>query len=458
MTLNSTYFVQMKSVLQRWCHFAEIDRAVFFGVLARGWQMLAGVVSLLLIAHYLSPQTQGFYYTFGSLMALQGFVELGFYVVIINFASHEWAQLGLTSGGRIEGKPEALSRLISLGRLIFKWYAVGSALFIVAVGTGGYIFFSQKAYEGISWVGPWITLTILTGLLLWASPFNSLLEGCNQVATIQKFRLNQAILSSLGLWLILLWGGGLWAVVASVAISLARDVYLIGVQYRRFFAPFLAPPSGLLIRWTTDIWPMQWRLAISAVFGYFAFYLYTPVMFHYHGAAIAGQMGMTWTIISTLQGLALMWVYPKVPRFGILVANKDYIALDRFWLRTSVASLIVVSGCGVAFWFVVYSLNVLNIPLAQRMLPPLATGIFLVAAFFNQISQCQSAYLRAHKQEPIMVMSLTTCLLIGLLVWVLGSRFGPVGAGLAYLVGVAAVMVPWETAIWWRCRAQWHKV
>jgi hypothetical protein len=56
-----------------------------------------------------------------------------------------------------------------------------------------------------------------------------------------------------------------------------------------------------------------------------------------------------------------------------------------------------------------------------------------------------------------MIMSITTSLLIGLLVWLLGSRFGPVGAAMGYL-GTVLLIVIWETVIWVRRRAEWHQL
>src|SRR5690242_13413514 len=100
------------------------DRAVVFGSLWRIWQLLAGPVTLLAIGRYMSPDAQGFYYTFGSIIALQSFLELGFYLVIINFSSHEWVALSLDDDGRIIGDAHAHSRLVSLGRLVFRWYGV----------------------------------------------------------------------------------------------------------------------------------------------------------------------------------------------------------------------------------------------------------------------------------------------------------------------------------------------
>jgi O-antigen/teichoic acid export membrane protein len=410
----------------------------------------------LAIARNLTPELQGFYYTFGSLLALQTFVELAFYVVVISASSHEWAHLRLDESGRIVGDSNSLSRLISLGRLVFRWYAVASIVFVIVVGSAGYLFFSRQGHVGVDWRTPWFVLVILTGILLWALPFNSILEGCNQVATINRFRLTQTLLSTVALWLSLLLGWRLWAVVISAGVGVLRDLYLLLIQYRRFFKPFFTLPIGTRMHWRNEIWPMQWRLALSGVANYFAFSLFNPIMFYYHGAVVAGQMGMTWSIVTSVQALALIWVQTKVPRFGMLIAKKQYEDLDRFWLRSSLVSLLVLcAGAGSSF-VLVYTLNVLRIPLAERLLPPLPMGFFLLAAVFMQVSQCQSAYLRAHKQEPIMVLSVTSSLLIGLAVWELGRRFGPNGAAVGFLAVIAVLAVPWETAIWFRCRAKWH--
>jgi hypothetical protein len=68
-----------------------IDKAIGFTILARGWGSLAGLITVALIARFLSPAEQGYYYTFGSLLALQIVFELGFSFVILQMASHERA-------------------------------------------------------------------------------------------------------------------------------------------------------------------------------------------------------------------------------------------------------------------------------------------------------------------------------------------------------------------------------
>jgi hypothetical protein len=440
----------------------EINRAVGFVLLARGWQLLAGPATVLLLAHHFSKAEQGYYYTFFSLIALQTFVELGLYNVVTNLSSHEWAHLSLDADGRIAGDERALSRLVSLGRFIFKWYAAASATFALCVGIGGYIFLSSRADPDISWQAPWITLVTLTGLILWALPFNALLEGCGQIEQMNRFRLTQALIGSAALWLTIALDGGLWAVVASMGVALLRDVYLLLIRYRRFFEPFFRPPANESINWKTEIWPLQWRLAAQGLFSYFLVHLYTPVLFKFQGPEVAGQMGMTMQIVGALQGIAMIWVQTNVPRYGLMVARKEYDALDRVWWRTSLVSLgVMAAGC-LSAWLAIYVLNYVwqpslgSIPLSERFLLPLPAAILFASTTLTHTISCQAAYLRAFKREPFLVSGLVTGAINGGLVLLLAYWYGATGATAANLIVTAGVSVPWITLIWLHGRKHWR--
>src|SRR5476651_192970 len=96
---------QLQDLLRR----LDIDRAVFFGLLTRVWAVGAGPVTAVAIAARFTPELQGFYYTFATILALRTFVELGLGTVIIQFASHEWSGLALDPSGGIAGDRDALS-------------------------------------------------------------------------------------------------------------------------------------------------------------------------------------------------------------------------------------------------------------------------------------------------------------------------------------------------------------
>jgi hypothetical protein len=431
---------------------------VFYGVLATCCQLLTAPITILIITRYLSPEIQGFYYTFASLIALRSFIELGLYVVVLNVASHEWAYLDLDEDGKIIGKIDAISRLVSLGRFVFKWYGYGCMLFIILVGIIGSVFLSQQSYKGIEWYGPWWSLVIISALLMWCLPFNSILEGCNQIITVQKYRLYEILIRNLVLWVAIFIGAKLWVISISAGASLIIYIYLLKIKFRKFFMPFYSLPNGRTINWLNEIFPMQWRLALGGIFSYFLTQLFSPVMFYYHGPAVAGQIGMTMAAVSAILTVSLNWMSPKAPLLGILISKKKYVELDALWWKSTCNSLIVAVFAALSGWLVVYLLNVYDSPIAKRLLPPLTTGIFLLTTIFMSLGYSLVFYLRAHKKEPLLILSIVTSIIMGLMVWGLGAYFGALGASIAYLIVMAGITLPWQIYIFLDCRRKWHTI
>jgi len=431
------------------------SNATLYAMLNPAWNLISGPVSLILIIYCLNKETQGYFYTFHSLVALKSFFELGLYLVIVNTASHEWAKLGLTANGEITGDEKSKSRLISLGRFIFRWYSVVSFLFIVVVGVAGIAIMAGKSAIVSGWESPWIALVLIYGMILWALPFNSLLEGCNQVLAVNKFRFYQAVLGTVAMWTALLAGAGLWAMVCYAAILLLRDLYLLFVEYKNFFKPFYHQITGPSISWKEELLPMQWRVAVSGLVNYFAYWLYTPVMFYFHGPVTAGKMGITWQVVNTLQLLGMAWINIRVPKYGMLIAHKKYQELDRYWTKSSLLSVSVVLFSAMLFFGFVILINSFEISWSERLLGVLPTAFLLVGCVFMQISQCMSAYFRAHRQEPILVMSVTTSVLIGIMVIIFGKTYGPTGASVVYML-MMIIAVIWESLIWTNFRKTQH--
>ncbi|MEY3775463.1 MAG: hypothetical protein RLZZ129_2243 [Verrucomicrobiota bacterium] len=432
-----------------------IDRGVGYLLAARICQIGFYGLAMVMIVRHLSPEEQGFYYTFFSLLSLQGFVDLGLAIVIINTASHEWPRLRAAHDRRIEGDPEALARLASLARVAVKWFGVGAIVFVPAVGLTGWYFFSRNASAAVAWQGPWLALVVLTAMVIALTPFNAILEGCNQVAQINRTRLQQTILEGSVLCLGLLLGAGLWVGAIALLARLGRNLVLLFGEYGGFFGSIRRGAAGQGIDWRVELWPMQWRLGVSGLVTYFLTSLYNPVMFHYHGAGVAGRMGITLQMTLGLTIVATSWVTPKVPRFGALIAQKNYAELDRLWLRSSGISLAMMALGAAGLWVGLWGLGVLQPALADRVLPPLATAIFFLAAIVAQAVQCLVFYLRAHKREPIMLASVSICVVTGLLVWWWGSQWGPVGAAAANLL-VICLGGAWIGGIWRHCRRIWH--
>lgn len=150
-----------------------------------------------------------------------------------------------------------------------------------------------------------------------------------------------------------------------------------------------------------------------------------------------------------------MWVATKVPQMGMLIAQRNYVALDRLFLKACLTSLGVVSLGTCVMWTGVYLLYSIGHPLATRLLPPLPAGLLLLATIFSTAMWDMSAYLRAHKREPYVSTYVIGGVLTGLSTVLLGSRFGATGMMAGYLGVMVLLMIP-NVSIFFRCRSRWH--
>ncbi|MEZ6041055.1 MAG: hypothetical protein R3C20_11145 [Planctomycetaceae bacterium] len=448
----------------------NMDAAVRFAILARFWQLITGPLTQMLIVYQFSAARQDYYQAFSRMLGMQIFVELGLGVVLINVASHEWARLSMNSSGRIEGDRESLSRLVSLGRMMVKWYGVATLVFVVAISAAGILFFRDTeslqlaeagARERILWFSPWVALVLLTGGQLAFLPLTSILEGCNQLNELNRVRFWQAVAGTITVWAMVVLGCGLWALVGSAAVRLAADAWLVCHRFRPFFESFRAASSGPQVQWRTEILPLQWRIAVQGILLWMASQLPLLVIFRYDEEGRATQLGMTWTILTALQSASLAWIETRRPVFGSLIAERRFVELDRLFFRMTRFSMMgMVAGTG-AFCATVWWLGTRNEwlfdRLSGRMLPLFPTLLFSVAMIVYQFALCTNLYVRAHKKDPFLVASVVSSSVIAGLQFWLGRYYGTTGVAAGYLAGIALVQVPLWTIIWWTTRREWHR-
>lgn len=436
-----------------------VDRAVGFTLISRIWTAVSGGVTLVLLLHFLTPTQQGFYYTFASVLALQVFFELGLTFVILQFASHERALLEWSPERILVGDPTAKARLASLLRLSVGWYAVIAMLMIVSLVPAGIAFFGAHSHTGVSvdWRWPWVWVVIASGGLLAISPFYALLEGCGLVAEVALVQVVQNIISSVLLWIGLSYHWALYAAPFSTTISMLYGLVWLLRNHRPFVADLLASyRPAVTVSWRREVWPFQWKIALSWLSGYFIFSLFNPILFAYHGPVAAGQMGLSLNIMGTVAAIAMAWVTTKSAPFGKLIAQRDFHQLDRVFFPTLWQSTGVVLLGGIAFWLAVFALHLLHLPLSLRILPLLPLGLLVGTAVINHIVFAEALYLRAHKQEPFLTLSITIGILVGLCSYLLGRPFGAMGMMAGYFAVSITVGLGLGTYIFRQKRAAWH--
>jgi O-antigen/teichoic acid export membrane protein len=432
-----------------------IDRPIFYTLLGRGWSLISGPITIFLLANFFSPKVQGYYYTFGSVLGLQVFLELGFSAAIVQFASHEFAYLSFQRTGVLEGETKHRSRLISLARLSLKWYRVIALLVFAGLGIAGYLFFLSKHDPNITWTWPWWSLCFATALTLNLLPAWALLEGCNQLSFTCGLRLLNQVLASLVMWAALYFGAELFAgSLTSLSGSLVT-IAVIGWCWRGLWREVWRAPQGESISWREEIWPFQWRIAVSSISLYFTGQILISVLFYFQGPVVAGQMGATLQLMLNLHALAITWLATKAPLFGILVAQKNYKELDRLFSKNA-AMAVSAGAAGGAALLLALAYVKMHFHIGERFLDLGPTALLLAGPITAQIIYGQGMYLRAHKKEPFMVLSVVNGSANAIAVIVLTYFFGVWGMCIAY-ASVQLLILVWATAIWKRRRVEWHR-
>lgn len=433
-----------------------VDAPIFFSVIARAWQLLTGPVTVMLIALFFSPEMRGYYSTFGSMLALQVFFELSLHIVLINVTSHEWASLRIDESGELAGDEAAQSRLASLLKISLKWYATAAVLFILLCGPCGAFVLASGSLPLGEWLPAWSVLIILTGGLLAVQPLTAILEGCDQLAIVNRYRFRQAVCGTIAVWTIVGCEFGLWAAAASAAVRLAWELHLVGRRYGQFFRSFFKKKVSVSVDWRVEIQPLLWRLGIQGVATWWALQLMTPLMFKVHGDVEGGRMGMTWTVLIAVQSAAASWVDTRRPKFGQLAATGKLAELNSLFVRCLSTSIgLLATGC-LAFCGLLFVLPWLDWNIAQKVssafLAPRDAAILTIGVLVFQIPAAQTIYVRSFKAEPFLVPSLVVCSAYASSVTYFGITYGAVGAVTAWSSVAIFIQLPLWTVIWRRIR------
>jgi O-antigen/teichoic acid export membrane protein len=437
-------------------HMLGVDRAIAYWAGSRVIGIVGSTGTVLLIVHFLSQAEQGYYYTLLSLSNLQIIFELGFSLVIQQFAAHESVHLTFLADGSIEGNARAHERVALLLRKAVKWYSVAALLMGATFFLVGLVFFSQhkESGEAVAWHWPFYLMVLACMAIFFIDPLLSFLDGCGQVKQVAGIRLAQALISVAAAWTSLFSHHGLFSpsmvvvgsvIVGTVSLWKRRGLLLGLLRYP-------APPDA--ISWKEEIWSFQWKIAISWFCSYFITQLFTPVVFQFRGAVEAGRMGMSMNITGYMWTLVLVWMTTKSTPFGQLVASGNFTELDRIFFRTLRQSFLILIGLAATCVICVFAVQYVYPRLADRMATPTAFALLLLGALGAFVMQSEAIYLRAHKYEPYLWLSVVVAMLTLTGACFLTSRWGLVGAAATYFVCTGIITATWATGIFLRRRRQ----
>ena len=396
-----------------------MDRAVFYAMGARVWQIPSGVVTATLIAICLDSRQQGIYLLLWWLVGFQALVDAGLLNTLLHAASHEAANSRFDSNGFLRVTKRARGRLAGLTRFAIVWFGLAAVVLATVGIIVGVILLQRK---GVAWaqMGPLFAAMLMAGMAFSVSPLIAILEGCNQVQQVNRYRLGQAVTGSLVVWAFLGSGFSMWAVAAGIAVQLGWELALVFTHYRKFFTQILRTATREF-SWRTEVWPLQWRIGVQSVARYVAFLPIYPVLFDSHGPELAGRYGLTWQVMSNMMMVAYAYVRTRSPEFGQLIAEDRRAESNQLFRRATIGSTVLLSAMSVSFCVALFVLHQWRweyaVKFVDAFLQPSTCLWFALALVPIHLTQCFAMHIRSQKFDPIWRVNLPACATLTLLAY-----------------------------------------
>ncbi len=434
-----------------------MNRAIGFTIIQRIVQLFSGALTIYFTTKYLTQEELGYNYTFQSILNMQVFFELGLGGIITQFVAHEMAHLQWENKNKIVGNQYNLSRLASLLHFSTKWYLILSVFLFTFIYIVGNIFFiKSNPLTLVNWKTPWLIICLITTFNFIITGITSFYEGLGKVKEMAKLRLVMQIGVSLSILFFLYLNLKLFANPFANLIGIL--ILIIGLfKIFTLLKNIWHEKFEHKISFKNEIFPFQWKIALSWLSGYFIFQLFNPIAFVFSGPIIAGKLGISLVVLNVILSVSMSWISTKIPTFSQLIALKKWQELDHLFKRTLKHSSFVCILCIVCFIFVLYLLNFYHFKIAQRFLSIPQIILLSLTTFCTQFIGALASYLRCHKEEPFLVMSIISAILVTITCYFCAKYFGINGMIIGFLIINVLYSLPYSIYIYYSKRKLWHQ-
>ncbi len=383
------------------------DKALLASGINQFWRFLSGPLNMILIAHFLTEETQGYWYSFISICAMSVFADLGFTAILLQFAAHELKNLKIVNGKFLIKDNEdesAIKKLGSLFNFSSKWVFLTVIVVYPIIYLVGFFLYTSKHTE-VGWQIPWLIYIFFSAVYFYCQSLLSFVEGCNQVAKVQIIRFISGAVNSASIAIALIFHCNLFALALSTAFSALVLLILMILKYTNFFRQLTYLTKDYHHNWKESIFKLLWKYAITFSSGYLVFQIYTPLAFSQFGAEYAGKIGLTMSIMMAGFTISNIWLTSRSPQLNALTAAMDWRNLDILFKKRFISGLFVLlTGLG-CFLILAFLFND-TIGFFKRILPMVPLTMITSAWVIQYIISGMATYMRLHKEEPIVDISI----------------------------------------------------
>jgi O-antigen/teichoic acid export membrane protein len=260
---------------------------------------------------------------------------------------------------------------------------------------------------------------------------------------------------SLVVWLALALDSKLWALVFSALVQASITIYVTWIAQGSFFQQFRSldsPPSHF--RWMRDVLPVQWRVALIGATFHFATQFFTVIVLMFHSDAEAGPLGMTLSITTAIQMLALAWVQTKFPLAASYHGAGDRPAAGTLWRRTAIVSTSLLVLALLVLAVLIALLPMLEMGLEHRFIRPWQVAMLSLGCLANHIAAVQGFYVLSMRARPLLRASLIGSISTAAAVWIGGYLYSTSGVVTGYALAMSLILVPVHSWAYYQFRSR----
>lgn len=405
-------------------------------------KVLSGPLLLLAIPAFLNQVEQGYWYTFTSIAALAVFADLGFSTIVLQFSAHEFAFCKFQENGSVVGDDLHFWKLASFFHFTVNWLTKVSIIVFPIIMFSGYFFLKEKG-EQVNWLLPWLIYSCASAFFFLISSILSFLEGCDSVAKTQKIRMVMTAISVCTMLLCLYLGHALYALALAMLLSSCFGFTITFVCFYKFIRQLWKARFLTYYDWKPEFYALIWRYAISWCSGYFIFQLFTPLAFKFHGPVFAGKIGISIAMWTAGFNIANSWITAVIPRINMLIAEKKWQELD-FVFEKRLKNALVTMIFGILGYFSAYFILKDSFQFFTRVLELKSMGLLGLCWLMQTYVNGLAIYLRSHKKEPMMPVSLFSAFYVALTTYIcanyLSEEFLFLGLFSSYFYGIPVAL------------------